>query len=85
MSTEAKGELSVVHEGARTMDTESKGELSIVGVGEIGELIGLQQSTVYVMSSLGKLPEPDTTVNRGGTKIWHTATILEWDANRRKR
>jgi len=54
----------------------------LVGIRGVAELIGLQANTVYVMRSLGKLPEPDETID--GKPLWLPATILEWDAARPK-
>jgi predicted DNA-binding transcriptional regulator AlpA len=60
----------------------------LLTVGEIGERIGLKTSTIYVMSSRGRLPEPDVVMNADRprpTRLWYTSTIDEWNATRRNR
>jgi len=56
----------------------------LIGIGEVAELVGLAKATVYVYSSVGRLPDPDLIVNGGATKLWYVDTIKQWDSTRRK-
>ena len=56
----------------------------IVGVGDIGAIVGLKDSTVRQYHAVGILPPHDMELNQGRTKAWYVETILMWDESRAK-